>query len=161
MWELLFSVCCAHWPTTLWENKYEVHFFTLKFECHNRYNSYYCVILHVVILHNAIKTIQNVFCVCFKEPKPVSLKKKKKKNWIKQKQTTQEGWVKKCFLFNPDYLWILFCDFPLIARSGTSHVTISLIGCARVKVPGNEEAENYWHLNTWKLVQRTKQVSKN
>jgi len=35
----------------------------------------------------------------------------------------------------------------LIARSGKSHVTISLIGCAP-KIPGNEEAENYWHLNT-------------
>jgi len=34
------------------------------------------------------------------------------------------------FFFDPDYLSILFCDFPLIPRSGTSHVTISLIGCA-------------------------------
>jgi len=25
---------------------------------------------------------------------------------------------------------MLFCDFPLIARFGTSHVTINLIGCA-------------------------------
>jgi len=29
-----------------------------------------------------------------------------------------------------NYLSILFCDFPLIVRSGKSHVTISLIGCA-------------------------------
>jgi len=27
------------------------------------------------------------------------------------------------------YLSSLFCDFPLIARSGTIHVTVSLIGC--------------------------------
>jgi len=32
--------------------------------------------------------------------------------------------------FNPDYLSKLFRDLPLIARSGTSHVTISLIGRA-------------------------------
>jgi len=32
--------------------------------------------------------------------------------------------------FNPDYLSKLFRDFPLIARSGTSHVTVSLIGRA-------------------------------
>jgi len=31
----------------------------------------------------------------------------------------------------------------------------------RVKDPGNEEAENYWHLNTEKLVLTSKQVSKN
>jgi len=37
---------------------------------------------------------------------------------------------KKRVFLNPDYLSILFCDFPLIARSGTSQVTISLIGCA-------------------------------
>jgi len=30
----------------------------------------------------------------------------------------------------------------------------------RAKVPGNEEAENYWHLNTEKFVWTTKQVSK-
>jgi len=35
----------------------------------------------------------------------------------------------------------------LIARSGKSHVTINLIGCAP-QIPGNEEAENHWHLNT-------------
>jgi len=36
----------------------------------------------------------------------------------------------KIGFFYPDYLSILFCDFPMSARSGTSHVTISLIGCA-------------------------------
>jgi len=29
-----------------------------------------------------------------------------------------------------NYFSILFCDFPLIARSGKSQVTSSLIGCA-------------------------------
>jgi len=39
--------------------------------------------------------------------------------------------LKKRVFLNPDYyLSIVFCDFPLIARSGTSHVSISLIGCA-------------------------------
>ena len=28
----------VNWPTTLCENKYGVHFFTINFECHNRYN---------------------------------------------------------------------------------------------------------------------------
>jgi len=33
------------------------------------------------------------------------------------------GFSQPWLSFNP------FCDFPLIVRSGTSHVTISLIGC--------------------------------
>jgi len=28
----------VNWPATLCENKDGAHFFTLKFECHNRYN---------------------------------------------------------------------------------------------------------------------------
>jgi len=40
--------------------------------------SYYCVIQKVVILHDAIKTIQNgVFVVFIQRTKPVSLKKTK------------------------------------------------------------------------------------
>jgi len=43
----------------------------------------------------------------------------------------QEGWNKKKRVFlNPDYISNLFCDFPLTARSGTTKVTISLIGRA-------------------------------
>ena len=37
VWEWLFSVCCAHWPTSFCEKKGGVHFFTLKFGRHNRY----------------------------------------------------------------------------------------------------------------------------
>jgi len=52
-----------------------------------------------------------------------------KVNSIKQIEIRQfEVWHKKLNVHN--YLSILFCDFPLIARSGKSHVTISLIGCA-------------------------------
>jgi len=61
---------------------------------------------------------------CFVKNKNLFLLKKPKKGLKKQK--TQVG----CFFLNPDYLSILFSDFPLIARSATSHVTISLIGCA-------------------------------
>jgi len=50
-----------------------------------------------------------------------------------------------------DYLSILFCNFSLVAQSGWSHVTIGLLGVRRtprVEVPGVEECENYWHLNS-------------
>ena len=90
--------------------------------------SCYCVIQNMVILYDAIQTIQNSVFVFFlkKEQRPVSFQKTRK-NGLKKHVN--------CFFlnsgfFNPDYLSILFCDFPLIARSGTSHVIISLIGCA-------------------------------
>jgi len=37
--------------------------------------SYYCVILQMMVLHDARKTIQNVFLCFFKEQKLVSFKK--------------------------------------------------------------------------------------
>jgi len=97
-----------------------------------------------MVLHDAIKTIQNGVCVFFKEQRLVSFIKKLK---TQIKENTRMGFKKKRVFLNPDYLSILFCDFPLIAQSGKSQVTISLIGCVP-KIPGNEEAENYWHLNT-------------
>jgi len=43
-----------NWPTTLCENKDGMHFFTLNFDCHNRYNKLLLctVILKIVILHD-------------------------------------------------------------------------------------------------------------
>jgi len=49
VWEWLFSVCCLHAyqalplrselaNNVLWKQRCRVHFFTLNFECHNRYN---------------------------------------------------------------------------------------------------------------------------
>jgi len=70
----------------------------------------------MVMLHNAIKQFKMGFlCFFLKEQKLVSF----------------QGcfFLMRIFL-DPDYLSILFCDFPLIARSGISHVTISLIRCA-------------------------------
>jgi len=93
--------------------------------------SYYCVVLKMVILHYAIKTIQSSFLCIFKkkEQKPVSFQKNKKKG-LKNKKSVN------CFFkpvfFQPGFFqsyFFLFYDFLLIARSGTSHVTINLIGC--------------------------------
>jgi len=83
----------------------------------------------MVILHDAVKTIQKSVFVFFpkKERKPVSLKKNKKTD--KKTKHVNSFFLNPGF-FNPDYPLTPFCDFALIARSGTSHVTISLIGCA-------------------------------
>ena len=91
--------------------------------------SYCCVILKMVILHDAIKTIHNgVLCLFFKkkEQKPVSLKKNKK---IIRIEKTGGLFFEKNRFFSTLIIFEPFCDFPLIARSGTSHVTISLFGC--------------------------------
>jgi len=49
--------------------------------------------------------------------------------------------------FKPDYLSILFCDFPLIARLETSHVTTDLIGCAQHT---SSIGPRYWR--SWELL---------
>jgi len=83
----------------------------------------------MLILLDAIRTIENGGFVFFlkKGQKLVSFQKKQKNEF----KENQEGCLKKKrFFLDPEYLSILFCDFPLIARSGTRHVTISLIGVA-------------------------------
>jgi len=60
-------------------------------------------------------------------------KKTTKTCFIKKTDLTKPRRVvffKKRVFLNPDYLSILFRDFSLIARSGASHVTVSLNGCA-------------------------------
>jgi len=46
------------------------------------------------------------------------------------KKNRRAGIKKKRVFLNPDYISNLVCDFPLTARSGTTKVTISLIGRA-------------------------------
>ena len=80
----------------------------------------------MVILHDAIKTIQNgIFVFFIKEQKPVSFQKSKN---IRIKK--QVG----CFFKTTDFSqsWLPFNplgDFPLITRSGTSHVIIRMVDC--------------------------------
>jgi len=83
----------------------------------------------MVILHNAIKTIQNgVFMFFEKRMKTCFFKKKTKHATLKK----QEGWnfLKTPGFYQPWLSFNPFCDFPLIARSGTTDDTISLIGRA-------------------------------
>jgi len=68
--------------------------------------SYYCAILKMVILHDAIKTIQNRVYVIYlnKEQKPVSFQKTKKTGFKKICQLC----FSNTLFFNPEYLPILF-----------------------------------------------------
>jgi len=72
----------VNWPTTLCENK--DGYISLPTDLNDLIGikSCYCVILKMVILHDATKTIQNRgFCVFFlkKEHSPVFISKKQKK----------------------------------------------------------------------------------
>jgi len=61
--------------------------------------SYYCIILKMVILHDAIKTTQNgVLVFKKKERKTVSFQKNKPKNWMKK--TGGLFFSKKHFFFS-------------------------------------------------------------
>jgi len=81
----------------------------------------------MVILHVAIKQFIMGFLCIFQRTKTCFFKKKTKNGLKKQVGV----FFKKLVFLNLDYyLSILFYDFPLIARSGTSDVTINLIGYA-------------------------------
>ena len=109
--------------------------------------SYYCVILKMVLLHDARKQFRMGFpCCCFLRIK-TCFKKKTKNVYKKTKITGRLGFSKKRVFLNPDYLSIVFCDFPLIARSGTSHATISLIGCAP-----HTQSIGPWYWRSWGLL---------
>jgi len=51
------------------------------------------------------------------------------------------------FLRTPLIIFHTFCDFPLIAQSGTRHITISLIGCAR-----HTYSIGPWYGRNWELL---------
>jgi len=73
-------------PTTLCENKNGVHFFTPDLNAIIGIKSNYCVILKMVILHDAIQTIQN----------SVFFSKKNKNLFIKKNRIKK---TKTCELF--------------------------------------------------------------
>ena len=140
VWEWPFSVCSARFcqsvATLEWID--QQHFAKTKMEYISLpsnlnaiigITSYYCVILKMVILHRAIKKIQNEVFVFFvqKEQKTVFIQKNKKIGWKKQVGcfSDKSGLFSTLIVFQS-----FFCYFPLIARSGISHVTISLNGCA-------------------------------
>ena len=84
----------------------------------------------MVILHDATKTIHNGVFAFFKNKNLFFLKKTP--GFVKKRKNPDGlGFLRKLgFFSNLDIFQYFFCDFPLIARSGTSHITISLIGCA-------------------------------
>jgi len=85
----------------------------------------------MVILHDAIKTIENgVFAFFIKKNKNLFLFKKQKSSDLKIKKSRWAVFLKTGFSqprlsFNP------YCNFPCIARSGKIHVTIIWLGVRR------------------------------
>jgi len=112
VWDWL-SLCCAclpnhfgvNWPPTLCENKGRLHFFTLKFECHNKYNKLLLCNSENGIIARCKKTIQNWASVllfslrintCFFSKNP-------KNRYKKTKSPGRLGFIKKQIFLNPDY----------------------------------------------------------
>ena len=58
--------------------------------------------------------------------KNLYLFKKRRKTDLKKQKTHANCFFSKPVFFNPDYLPILFSDFPLIARSGTIVTSLSV-----------------------------------
>jgi len=118
----------VNWPRTLCENKNGEHFFTLGYECHNRHNKLLlCEPQNGYIAWCNKNNSEYVFVFFFKKKnKNLFIFKKNNKNgWKKNKKTYKLFFFKTRFIFNPDYLPILFCDFPLIARSETIVTSLS------------------------------------
>jgi len=79
--------CGVNWPTTLCKNKNGVHFFTLIFECHNRYNKLLLCNSENGDIACCNKNNSVGFCVFLKkEHKPVSFQKEKQKNSDKEQK---------------------------------------------------------------------------
>ena len=85
--------------------------------------SYYCVILKMVILHGAIKTIQNSFFS--KKQQKSDPFQKNKKNGLKQTKNPYELFFSKLVLFS-NLSSIHFLWFPLIARSAIIITSLSV-----------------------------------
>jgi len=115
----------VNWPTTLCENKDGVHFFTLKFECHNRYSKLLLCNSENCDIAWCNKKQFRMGLLCFFLITKSCFFSKKQKNriytnrWVVFLKKT--GFSQPRLSFNP------FCDFPLITRSGTCHVTIRLM----------------------------------
>jgi len=76
--------------------------------------SYSCVILKMVILHDAIKQFRTGFCDLSKKKAKTCFFKKNKNGFKKNRKACELLFLNPVF-FNPDCISILFCDFPLIA----------------------------------------------
>jgi len=144
VWEWLSSVCCARscqasplWSeltnNTLRKQRWDTFLYPQNWMPYTviGITSYYCVILKMVILHDEMKTIPIGFLRVFLKNESLFLFKKTKKiGWKKNKKIGGVFFSKNVFFSQSWLSFSPFCDFPLIARSGTSHVTINLIGCA-------------------------------
>ena len=101
----------VNWPPTLCENKDWVHFFTLKFECHKKYNKLLLCNSENGIIVWCKKTMQNgVYVLFFSRIKTCFLSKNPKNGYKKTKKTGRLGFIKKTGFsqplspFNP-FLW--------------------------------------------------------
>ena len=83
----------------------------------------------------------------FLRTKTCFFKKNKKTDWKKQKRKWVDFLLEKNCFFSTLDIFRSFCDFPLVTRSGTSHVITSLIGCAP-----HTYSIGPWYRRSWELL---------
>jgi len=124
----------VNWPTTFCEKKMGYISLPSNLNAIIGIISYYCVILKMVILHDAIKTTQNgVLVFKKKERKTVSFQKNKPKNWMKK--TGGLFFSKKHFFFSTlivfqSFLWFSL-DRPIWNKS--RHYQFDLVCAAHLE----------------------------
>jgi len=156
----------VNWPTTLCQNKDWVHFFTLTLECHNSNNKLFlCDSANGDIAQCSKNYSEWGLCVFFKKRTNTCFcffKKKQQKADLKNRMV---GFFLKAHFFSTvttfQFFFVIFPWSHDLEQVTSLSVWLGVRRTPKVKDPGNEEAENYCHLNAWKLVLTTKQVSKN
>jgi len=108
VWEWFFSVCCAHacQALPLWSEFDQQRFAKTKIgyiylppssNAIKGITSYYCQILKMVTLHDAIKTIQNGIFMFLKTEQNLILFKKPKTTEFKKTRKKTGGLLNSCF----------------------------------------------------------------
>ena len=144
MWEWFFSYCCAHACQALplrselinntLKNKDGVHFFTLNFECHNRYNKLLlCNFENRDIAWWNKNNSEWVFSVFFEERTKSCFFLKNPKNGF----SSIYEWTKDCnhcFIVTTQFPLVLVCRLAFIHTYSFKHLSLFYIE-ARQKYP--------------------------
>jgi len=148
---MVFSVCCARscQALSLWceLNKDGVHFFTLKLECQIGVTSSYCVILKMMTLYDAIKTIQNAgLCFSSKKKKILFLFKQTKTFGLKNGLFFKKNVFFSILIVFQSFLWFSL-DRTIWYKS--RHYQCGWVRAAPLKHRSLvlKKSEIYWHLN--------------
>jgi len=129
-----------------------VHFFTLKLECHNSYNNLLlCDSANGDIAWCNKNKSEWGFCVFLKKRTKTCFFSKNTKKRIWKNRRAGIFWKKNGFFSTLTIFQSCFVIFPWwldLEQLMSLSVWLGVRGTPRAKDHYNEEAENYWYLNT-------------